>query len=326
MCLWFENTFTVFINWFTGTYTNPQHKLVSHFLKRLYEQHNKTDRSRSWSPPVWTDFLTVCRQLYLSCHKIHLNAFLPVSTTPCETALLFLFTKKHPLPTKNQEGDFLFYLLSSHGFLCCLIHSDLFSRTPTAAPEYTQERIKIQAGSFAQSACLHKAWVMQPLTVPQLGTKLVLALPPPEFPFSQPLEVYLLTSRNGCWLSLKINALRDEGSSSTTDFQVLVTVGLFVHRYQNSWWMAAWTQIGEGIPTNTDSCTLYANEKRTIPLFHVVSLPTTPSHLTFLHLQTWRKWGSPRARYERMVERWGKSILQVLLGPHCFSASYTQCR
>lgn len=49
-------------------------------------------------------------------------------------------------------------------------------------------------------------------------------------------------------------------------------------------------------------------------------------HLTFLHLQTWVKWGSPRAQYERMVERWEKSILQVLLGPHCFSASYTWCR
>lgn len=49
-------------------------------------------------------------------------------------------------------------------------------------------------------------------------------------------------------------------------------------------------------------------------------------HLTFLHLQTWVKWGSPRAQYEGMVERWEKSILQVLLGPHCFSASYTWCR
>lgn len=189
--------------------------------------------------------------------------------------LYLSYLPKHLLPTKNQAGNLLFYLLSSHGFLCCLIHSDLFSRIPAAAPADIQERIKIQAGSFAQSASFHKAWVMQPLT-PQLGTRLVLALPPPECLFSQPLGVYLLTSRNVCWLSLKINAPRDEQSSSTTDFQVLVTVGLFVHRYQNCWWMAAHTQIGEGIPTNTDSYALNANEKRTKPIFHVVSLPATP--------------------------------------------------
>lgn len=216
-------------------------------------------------------------QVVISQHyKIHLSLFLPVSTTPCETALPFLYTRKHPLPTKNQAGDLLSYLLSSHGFLCCLIHSDLFSRIPIAAPAHTQERIKIQAGSFAQRAGIHKAQVMQPPTVPQLGTRLVLALPSPEFPFSQPLGVYLLAGRNGCWLSLKINAPCDEGSSSTTDFQVLATVGLFVHRYQKSWWMAAHTQTGEGIPTNTDSYALNANEKRTKPLFHVVSLPMTP--------------------------------------------------
>lgn len=74
-------------------------------------------------------------QVVISQHyKIHLSLFLPVSTTPCETALPFLYSRKHPLPTKNQAGDLLSYLLSSHGFLCCLIHSDLFSRIPIAAP------------------------------------------------------------------------------------------------------------------------------------------------------------------------------------------------
>lgn len=64
--------------------------------------------------------------------------------------LYLSYLLKHLLPTKNQAGNLLFYLLSSHGFLCCLIHSDLFSRIPTAAPADIQERIKIQAGSFAQ--------------------------------------------------------------------------------------------------------------------------------------------------------------------------------
>lgn len=91
------------------------------------------------------------------CHKINLNFFFLVSTIPQERALPFLKPKKYSLPEKNQAGGLHCYLSSSHGFLCCLTYSALFKRKPTAAPAHTQERIRIQPGSFVLSPGIHKA-------------------------------------------------------------------------------------------------------------------------------------------------------------------------
>lgn len=199
---------------------------------------------------------TTHRQLYFNGTKLIWKVFSRFHNSPWRQAC-FLYNPQNILylPRTRQEGC----ISASQGPIACVVWDTLLCLKGNQ--QQLPGKAQNPAWQLMLSPGTHKAPITQ-LNLQHLGWEQDLplhSLLPVKFVFQNFLVprspwAYLLTVRNIWLASLKWNSPSSGWRLNVGRwFLMLAIVVLFVHRCQNRWWMAAYTQAGEETATDTDS-------------------------------------------------------------------------